>query len=271
MKFRSAILASLLLFSVQGMAADAPSRSLVDTDNDGLPDTWEHLYTQTTTDMHPDSDYDHDGLSNLMEYEMFSNHADAAVRWDGRDEAKSRISPLLTDLNVTSITDPAEDVKKNGWIAGHEYTISWTLTGYDEHRYATGLAMFDCRGLADGECGNTYGASDRFTMVPGKAPAVQESRWSYWPSDETQDKVFATDQKYTTTFTMPLNGANNVPFTENTELVFRWYQRASDLNIPNGSGAPDYYFLSLQVSTEAVHIYDKYGRRISTTVSPPSN
>jgi len=49
-----------------------------DTDGDGLPDWWEQLYFGGPTNANPNLDSDHDGLTNLQEYQAGTNPLDPA-------------------------------------------------------------------------------------------------------------------------------------------------------------------------------------------------
>ena len=83
-----------------------------DTDNDGMPDAWEVRYSLNPNYRYDaSSDADHDGLSNLLEYQIGSSPRDADTDGDGRSdyvEHNYGTSPILADTDGDGLDDMDE-------------------------------------------------------------------------------------------------------------------------------------------------------------------
>jgi hypothetical protein len=68
---------SVVLLNSSGSVTSAPAMLWIDTDRDGLPDSWELTYFGNLS-RYPTGDFDGDGVSNLDEFNDGTNPADAA-------------------------------------------------------------------------------------------------------------------------------------------------------------------------------------------------
>ncbi len=74
----------------------------VDTNNNGLPDTWETAnFSGITTNNGPDDDYDGDGLTNRAEYLTGTNPKDVDSDYDGRSD-KEELAEGTAPMNANS-------------------------------------------------------------------------------------------------------------------------------------------------------------------------
>jgi flagellar hook assembly protein FlgD len=77
--------------------------SLIDTDNDGLPDCWENQYFGNLN-QGPNDDTDQDGLANIEEYQLGTNPDNADTDGDGisdGEEIRLGMDPLTGNYGVT--------------------------------------------------------------------------------------------------------------------------------------------------------------------------
>ncbi len=83
-----------------------------DTDNDGMPDAWEVRYSLNPNYRYDAStDADHDGLSNLQEFQIGSSPRDTDTDGDGRSdyvEHNYGTSPILADTDGDGLDDKDE-------------------------------------------------------------------------------------------------------------------------------------------------------------------
>ena len=91
-------------------AGSSPFRG--DTDNDGMPDAWEVRYSLNPNYRYDAStDADHDGLSNLQEFQIGSSPRDTDTDGDGRSdyvEHNYGTSPILADTDGDGLDDKDE-------------------------------------------------------------------------------------------------------------------------------------------------------------------
>ena len=89
----------LILVDAQGNVFTCDTGGVfVDTDNDGIPDWWERHYVGNRTAMIPGSDSDHDGQSNLAEYQAGLSPLDPASRFavDGFEMSEDASGRIFT-------------------------------------------------------------------------------------------------------------------------------------------------------------------------------
>ena len=106
-----------------------------DTDSDGMPDGWEVQYGLNATKANAGDDDDHDGLTNMQEYQLGTNPSDNDTDGDGMPDAWE----VANNLNPTS-NDAAEDPDNDG------------LTNLQEYQHLTNPANndTDSDGMPDG-------------------------------------------------------------------------------------------------------------------------
>ncbi len=79
-----------------------------DSDGDGLPDVWEHIYFPTDlTRLSANGDYDHDGLSDLGEYQRHSDPTKADTDGDGLSDLVETGTGIYVSRTDTG-TDPTK-------------------------------------------------------------------------------------------------------------------------------------------------------------------
>ncbi len=83
-----------------------------DTDEDGLPDWWETHWFGSVTNQVSDGDFDADGLSNLLEYQLQANPGDQDSDDDGLDDGDEvntyGSNPLNSDSDNDGVSDGVE-------------------------------------------------------------------------------------------------------------------------------------------------------------------
>lgn len=104
---------------------------------------------------------------------------------DRRHEVQRRLPPLVSALDI-----PEE------MNATATYNLTWTATGYHGD-YRAFMLMYDCTGIAVGECGARYDSPGKFyqTALLSSAQSTQGS-WTY-STESTQNF------QYTQTYTIP--------------------------------------------------------------------
>ena len=132
-------------------------------------------------------------------------------------------------------------------IGGQEYTLNWSLLGYDDD-YKTYVAFFNCSGVAAGTCGDSYGsnfaASGKLSSV-----SVEPGSWTY--NGQTAQRV-----NFSYPFIAPV-------VTETTDIVIRFYRKSAD------DDAAGMYSLSLLIpGSDSTVSYDDQGRRLLKQVAP---
>ncbi|MBU0674245.1 MAG: FG-GAP repeat protein [Proteobacteria bacterium] len=214
-----------------------------DSDHDGLADDWEMLLFGDLITADGTTDSDGDGYTDLAE---FQRATDPLSRESARVEAQRRLPPVLDSLTM------AEELE-----AGGNYTLDWRLVGYDT-TYSIYLALFDCTGVTEGTCGDSYNDSNRFYSAEVAAPqTIETSPWSY--QGEVADYF-----SYQTTFTVPATRANGSAWpTTGTPLVVRFYQ------VSGGERAAGRESISLLLPGNLTNTYyDSTGRRIQKRICP---
>jgi len=116
----------------------------------------------------------------------------------GPEEAGRRLPPVLYSLDV-----PEE------MTAEQTYTLTWSLLGYNEG-YQSNIVFFDCTGITDGTCGNSYGS--QFAESGNLSPKDSE------PGDWTHNGVQSKKFHYTYELTVPT-------LSQNKEIVVRFYSK----------------------------------------------
>jgi len=142
--------------------------------------------------------------------------------------------------------------------AGSNYPLSWTIEGYDDS-YKSYAVMFDCTGIVDGSCGNSYGDGTRFAESAELDPTTTTAgNWSY--SGVTTKKF-----TYNWSFT-PSTRSGLAAFAADpgTEVVVRFYLKSAG----GAARGSDGVSLLIPVNQPPVY-YDTAGRRITKHIKAP--
>ena len=156
---------------------------------------------------------------------------------ESRDvEAQRRLPPVLVALNVPEQME-----------VGQSHTLTWTLLGYHDD-YLTNLVFFDCTGIIDGSCGDSY--DTRF------AESGLVTRTATRASDWTYGGIRGMEHDYSYTFTPSV-----ASFTVDTDIVIRFYRKNTiDAEAAKGS-------LSLVAPGNlSASYYDNEGRRLMKVI-----
>jgi len=146
------------------------------------------------------------------------------------EEARRRLPPVLYSLNV-----PEE------MIEGQQYTLTWSLLGYDES-YQSNIVFFNCTGMPAGTCGAAYGT--HFHESGDLNPQDSE------PGEWTYSGVRSTKFDFSYAFTPPA-------VTADTTIVIRFYS-TDQADIEAGRAS-----LSLLIPGRLSNTYyDSEGRRL---------
>ena len=218
------------------------SRYYTDSDSDGLADEWENFNFGDLTSASGASDMDNDGFSDLTE---FQNGEDPTKGETTRTEAQRRIPPMVETLVIP------EQMNADG-----NYTLDWKVLGYDDS-YTVTMAMFDCTGIVDGSCGDSYGDANRFHSVTLTPHTIESAPWTY--SGEVAEYFH-----YQTSFTVPsLRYTTDAWSSSGTPVAIRFYQKNS-IDAAAGKNS-----ISLLVPGNITDVYyDSTGRRIQKTICP---
>jgi len=137
-----------------------------DSDSDGMPDWWESKYGLDIDTNDAAGDLDHDGLSNLEEYQLGMNPA-VNDRWGEH----SAMSPLFTLDTIGLAPDSDGDGMPDWWESAHGLNIAQDDSGDDpdrdgrtnieEYNANTDPQVFEYPGLA-------HGLSPVFTLDTGE-------------------------------------------------------------------------------------------------------
>ncbi|CAA6823729.1 MAG: Unknown protein [uncultured Thiotrichaceae bacterium] len=158
-------------------------------------------------------------------------------REDVYSESSRRLPPVLYAVNIPETM-----------TSGQTYTLEWSILGYHDD-YISSVVMFDCTGITDGSCGNSYSDSTRF-FESGAVSDHQNVTTSWHNGD-----VYAKEFKFQQTFTPS--------FATATDIVVRFYRLNTD-DKDAGLGG-----LSLIIPGNlSSDYYDKEGRRIEKTILP---
>ncbi len=161
-------------------------------------------------------------------------------------EVQRRLSPVMYDLNI-----PEE------MNAGSAYAIDWTAMGYHSG-YETIAVMFDCTGIAAGECGASYSSPGKFHQSAFLSPAqITEGDWTY--SGETVQNF-----RYDYAFNVDAKRSDGEDWSAaGTPIVIRFYIYSDD---DNAAGKPS---LSLIIPGNLSNdYYDTSGRKIQKIICP---
>mgnify|MGYP005846224917 CR=1 FL=1 len=128
--------------------------TIIDTDDDGLPDEWEELYFNDPTVANPGDDPDGDGLTNLQEFERGTDPTGTDTDADGLDDKVETNTGTFVDGNDTG-TDPLNaDTDGDALLDGVE-TNTGTWIGSNDTGTDPLNADTDADGLLDGVETNT--------------------------------------------------------------------------------------------------------------------
>jgi hypothetical protein len=103
-------------YSFEGAITDGCS-SDIDTDGDGLLDSWEVAYFGNLTSQNGAGDFDGDGLTNVLEYRWGTNPTVADYDSDGLTdgvEVANGYNPTVFDSNGNGVGDGYEDYDGDG-------------------------------------------------------------------------------------------------------------------------------------------------------------
>jgi hypothetical protein len=163
---------------------------------------------------------------------MLHNHESTA------EEAVRRLPAVLYEMNIP------DDMTK-----GQPYTLTWSLLGYDES-YQSIISFFDCTGISDGSCGNSYGSN--FATSGYLDPVTTGAgAWSF-----TKGTSVVTSKKfdYSYTFTAP---------ADPKDIVIRFYGRSVSDAATGNAGLS-----TLIPGNLSLEYYDQTGRRILKHIVP---
>ena len=154
---------------------------------------------------------------------------------DTYSEAARRLPPVLNSVNIPETLQ-----------AGKTYRLEWSILGYHNDYYSD-LALFNCTGIGEGSCGNSYNDATKFFDTGNiAADSVTDTQWYY-------NDIQAREFKYHTDFTPE--------FDQDTPIVARFYRLNSD-DSAVGNAA-----LSLIIPGNlSEKYYDKEGRRIEKMI-----
>lgn len=156
----------------------------------------------------------------------------------GDVQAQRRLPPVLMALDVPEQME-----------VGQSHQLTWTLLGYHDD-YMTNLVFFDCTGISDGSCGDSYDDLTRF--AESGLLTQTASRASSW----TYGGERATEYDYSYTFT-----PSAATFTADSDIVIRFY-RKNTMDAQAGKGS-----LSLVAPGNlSANYYDNEGRRLMKVV-----
>jgi hypothetical protein len=162
--------------------------------------------------------------------------------------------PVLTGFEVLDSTSTGHT---GDLVANQSYTLTWSLEGYHSD-YTSNLVLFDCTGINDGTCGDSYGDATRFAESGNQEPAsVAAGSWQF-------GGVVTQRFTYTWSFTVPLKRENGSDWpTGGTDIVVRFYNK-SEVDQERNKGS-----VSLLVPGNlASEYYDTTGRRIVKRITP---
>ncbi len=100
---------------------------------------------------------------------------------DAKSQAKRRIPPV-----IYSLTHPADMTEDQS------FHIEWALMGYHDE-YESMVVFFDCNGITDGTCGDSYSSNIHHSSMMSPA-STATSDWTY--SGETA-RLFSYSYDYT--------------------------------------------------------------------------
>jgi hypothetical protein len=153
------------------------------------------------------------------------------------EEARRRLPAVIYSLNIPE-----------NMISGQTYTLTWSQLGYDDS-YQSIIAFFNCAGINDGSCGDTYGSNFNASAYI-EPDSVQAGDWTY---NGVQSQKF----NYSYSFTAPV-------VTSGTDIVIRFYSR-SQTDADSGNGG-----LSTLIPGNLSGIYyEQAGRRILKRITAP--
>ena len=150
------------------------SFTIIDTDNDGLPDDWERQYTvlKSPVSMHARGNLDRDKFTNLEEFTFGTNPLNPDTDGDGLDDHVETNTGVFVDVDNTG-TDPLKaDTDSDGLVDGAETKTGKFVDGSDTGTNPLN-ADTDGDGLVDGVETNTGTFVD--SSDTGSDPHVTDS------------------------------------------------------------------------------------------------
>lgn len=164
-------------------------------------------------------------------------------------EAQRRLPPVLADTTIPDTLVP-----------GTTYTLTWSMEGYED-MYKNNLVLFDCTGISDGSCGNTYDDATRFAESTFIPPVAVES-----PGNCSFGGFSTKHFNYSWTFTVPATRVDGSAWAASpgTEIVARFFQKSAIDEAHNNIS------VSLLIpGNQAAKYYDTSGRRIVKWIVAP--
>ena len=155
-------------------------------------------------------------------------------------EASRRLPPVIDTLNIPEVMN-----------AGEDYNLTFSVVGYDDD-YTLYMAFFNCEGITDGTCGDSYTNPQRFDEALELHPYhVEDANWTY-------NHKTAQQFSYSYNFTPSEDEFND----GNTSIVIRFYYKTKKAAI---AGDPS---ISLIIPGNLGQTYyDVSGRRIEKTIN----
>jgi hypothetical protein len=125
------------------LASSPAGAASLDSDRDGMPDTWEKEVGLNRYRANASEDPDRDGLTNLGEYRVRSHPRDEDPDNDGIDDGDEvrvfRTSPRLRDQNRNGRLDGDDDANRNGIRNEDEDDTRETCAADDDDRDRDGI------------------------------------------------------------------------------------------------------------------------------------
>lgn len=156
--------------------------SLTDTDNDGMPDTWEIQYGLNPNLDDADNDADHDSISNYEEYQFNTNPIVSDTDNDGLSDGEEIPGLSGTEFKINTYTTNFKQVP-SVTSNGTNYLVTWASNAQDGDGYGIYGQFYD----ADANPAGLEFQINTHTAQDQSWPAVTSNGSNYlvtWMSDE---------------------------------------------------------------------------------------
>jgi hypothetical protein len=117
-------------------AATPGPASPLDSDSDGLPDSWEQQYFGHPTAANPNSDSDNDGMTNLQEYHAGTHPLVTSSRLRINPLSVSKVGNNLT-FQFSAVSNRTYTVQYNTSLSNNTWTLLTTLPSSTTNRIHT--------------------------------------------------------------------------------------------------------------------------------------